>query len=344
MSTLKNCVTNGIPSQVFKKYLDLYKTIGFMQKTIDFLDEKYPVYMDLTKKDDIFNFYKAFFSDSKLKDSRINQFIEKKTGDYTRNKDEIVLKNIVYIFDLINLGTKLNIDIEEFRNLSNQFLKGTKEVNRFKKNLKNQESYIDRLNRICAEYNNAIKNEDIELIYAACSLLVDFTYLKPFEYYNEEIGIIMFYAILKSADIKSFKYYSFFKALYENKEMYNQSLFMSYHLIDQNLNNCFELLKYMLNICISSYDEISNIENNISYDKQLKKNETVEAVIYKLPVNFSKSDIMAKLPSVSMTTIDRCLKRLSEEGKITSWGKGRNAKWVRIDKTHDDAINFLDNE
>ncbi|MBW3078092.1 hypothetical protein [Bifidobacterium simiiventris] len=43
----------------------------------------------------------------------------------------------------------------------------------------------------------------------------------------------------------------------------------------------------------------------------------------------SKADILLKLPDISMTTVERTLKALQDDGTITKLGTGRNTRYIK---------------
>ena len=118
-----------------------------------------------------------------------------------------------------------------------------------------------------------------------------------------------------------------------------RSLQAFYHY-EEGISDFTKTSRIFLNILKDSYASLEDLYNNLAFDKQLKKIKNVEVVIYSLNETFTKEDIRKKLPGVSDSTIDRSLKKLSDEGKIVPFGRGRSAKWLRIDHSFNEKTDF----
>ena len=196
---------------------------------------------------------------------------------------------------------------------------------------------------IISIYNTNLKSGKTEVQYLNTSFLVDFIKLSPVYDHNELIAIIIYYVLLLKTDITCFAYVSFFKELLAKEDEYKKNLNTSFFMYEEGMTNISELFKLFLDIEFKSYEELRMMRRENEQDKVLSKASSVETVIYKLPETFSKDDIRKRLPTVSDTTIDRVLSSLQEQGKIMPIGRGRGAKWVRLDNSYEEKRLLFDN-
>ena len=341
-SAIKNTLNPDIPRTIFLEYCELYRKIGFGESTIKYLDEHQALYKELTKKEDVFYIFRTFFKNSKISDLRLKQISENKFLDNPKNTDEIIAINIRKIFDLIEHGTTFKIDSREIQDLALLINKNTPYPNSLKKSNKNEPTYRDELDALTKEYNRISKLENVEIIYLNIAFYVDLLKLSPFKYNNDLVSIIVLYCLMIESKVEAIKYFSFFKALMNKKDELDSANLKALYHYEEGMSDFTNVSRIILDILKESYDSLEKLYSNLNFDKQLKKSENVEVIIYSLPETFTKDDIRKKLPGVSDSTIDRSLKQLSMENKIAPFGRGRTAKWIRIDHSLDKKTDFSD--
>ena len=342
-SAIKNSMNPDIPRSIFKEYCELYRRIGAGENTIKELNERAPLYKDLTMKDDIYYLFRSFFPDAKISDLRLKQIADNKFLDNPKNTEEIIAINLRRIFDQIEHGTPFKVDNREIQDLSLMLMKGTPYGNSLKKHTQGEKTYRDKLEELTLEYKKIINNEDVEKIYLNIAFYVDLYVLSPFKYHNDIISIIVLYCLMVESNIKSIRYFSFFKALSSKMKELNEGLLKAEYHYTEGVSDFTLVSRIILNILKESYDSLEMLYENLSFDKQLSKSKNIEVIIYNLPEVFTKDDIRKKLPGISDSTIDRKLKELQDENRIASYGRGRTAKWVRIDHSHDEKTDFSRN-
>ena len=74
-----------------------------------------------------------------------------------------------------------------------------------------------------------------------------------------------------------------------------------------------------------------------SFDKGIRKIDSVESSILKMGEIFTKEEIRVRNPYLSDSTINRALENLKKENKIRPNGTGRSATWIRINQ-HEDTF------
>ena len=343
MKALENSIKRQIPQDILLDYIKLYKKVGVGEKYIDDLNVDFFVYNKLVQKDDIKYLFDMFFPTAKISETRFTSFVEKKADLKPRNKDEILLVNIRGIFDRIYSSNVFEVNTNEINDLAVLLYKGYLEKNNsFKKSSDSDHSSRDKLEEIVASYNKLRKEKMVDYLCLNIAFLVDFLKLSPFKEGNSLVGIIVFYVLSLESDIKAFAYSSFFKKLFKYKDEYEKSVNESFFMYEDGFPNVSNLLRLMLKIDKEAYDDLESLDRDYLFSKGLKKYDTVINIIYKLGETFSKNDIREAIPGISDSTIDRVLQDLQNEGKIGAYSKGRNAKWVLLDRSRDEKKNFLD--
>ena len=124
------------------------------------------------------------------------------------------------------------------------------------------------------------------------------------------------------------KYISIEKIIEETKSKYYDALQLSsVDWIDDN-NNPTEFIKYMLSVILKAYRDYetrANILLEKSSNALTKIQEAIETKIGK----FTKADIVTLCPTLSETTIERCLKQLLDKGIIQKHGDRKTTFYTR---------------
>jgi len=333
---------NQVPQSVLKSYIELYKIVGMGEENFKLINSNHNYYEKEAIVDDVYYLFKCFFKNSKISEERLKTISEKNI-ETLKNKDEYMLRNIKRVFKTIYNESNFELISREVIDLKNMLYKDVLvNANAFIKTTDNIPTE-KKLGSLCDKYYKMFNSLEFEPLYLASSFLIDFMYLRPFEEGNDIIGAILYYVLILKSDLKAFKYSSFFKELYNFKDEYDEAIKKGFYLHDEGLNNPSSLLKLLFKITINCYKNIDNLCGELSFDKKLSKSNVVINVIYKLNETFSKSEIVKALPGVSMSTIDRTLKYLSQVGKIQAYGVGRSAKWIRLDHSFDEVDFFKEN-
>ena len=343
MSALERAFNLSFPYEVVLKYIKLYKMVGKSEKDIDELSPHYQVFHEITFKEDIKSIFELFFKDYKMTKARRDAIISSSGNTVSRNNDETYLSNLVRIFEMIYSSSQFELSTNEIIDLESQLVNGINKPKGLKRPNKGEISYREKLDALISIYNTNLNSGKTEIQYLNTSFLVDFIKLSPFYDHNELIAIIIYYVLLLKTDITCFAYVSFFKELLSKEEDYKKCLNTSFFMYEEGMTNISELFKLFLDIEIRSYDELHMMRRENEQDKVLSKASSVETVIYKLPETFSKDDIRKRMPTISDSTIDRVLSSLQEQGKIMPIGRGRGAKWVRLDNSYEEKKLLFDN-
>jgi len=161
-------------------------------------------------------------------------------------------------------------------------------------------------------------------------LFVDFYNIKAFQEKNEYTALMLLQLLLFKIGFDNFKYVSFYDYINEHFDDYKKALVAASFSYEEGLSQPLPLIRFFLKALIETSKTIALMVKNHEYDQQLNKSYSLENTVYKLPQVFQKEDLRRIHPGVSDSTINRALVRLREEGVVRPLGKGRSAKWIRI--------------
>jgi hypothetical protein len=345
MRCLERIKVNLVTHEIFKNTTALYYEMGKNHLYDEIFSQNSEYIRNEVANLSALSFFQMFFSNEyKIKDSRFKTLLLDST--VANNKAEQLYKNLILVFHKIHVENvePFNLDLGEISDLFNLLFNGVlpKDHLKYRKFGKKKgmfmsesasmreelEKYLEMTNRIARE-------KSIEPIFLYVNFLVDFINMEVFDMqYNESLGVLIFYILMVQNHFQAANYLSFFQKLNFYKQDYSEIISKIKIQSSQGLPDVMPLMDFFINIFNGIYYDLIEVSRDYEYDQNLSINKTdyVENTVYKLPEVFSKEDIRAKHPSISDSTINRTLKRLSEENVIRALGVGRNAKWVKLVK------------
>lgn len=336
MSCLDNLANITYPIELVYNLTKLYTFRGK-----DFYYENvFKQYMDATIKRTIEEdtFYASKILKLNVTDARLKLLIVKDSNP--KNHEEAIVKNIKNVLTIIQeKGTELTIDDNEFLQLAIKLFQNAKKISydstivETKYNLiteRKKQSRRDQMKLYLEKYKTCIQKSLIEPTQAITCLYIDLINTPMFTEENDFIYLIMLYSLLFSHRFNAFKFISFFKKYYGLKNEFESAVITSSRNWEYGTAKTEIFNTLLVETLIKCYEEVDNNVKNYYFDKSLKKQDNVEAIIIKMPKTFTKQDVKDKCPNLSDSTIRRALENLQEQGKIQSTGTGRSAKWIKI--------------
>lgn len=336
MPCLNNLERQTFSNRIMMPLLELYEYRGkdyYFDNTLHQASDK--IIKQTIERD---SFYFSLFMNLDINKNR-QKLILKKDSE-ARNKQEQMLKNIKYIFTTLALkGEDFELSTNEFLQTAKKLYKDCEEIGyetyltEVKVNLlteKKRESKRNDIEELLKTYIKLLKTKEYELTNLIINFYIDFINIKPFRIGNEYLGLIFLYALLLKEKFRLFKFSSFFEVLYENKERFENAVKKANYDWESNYSKVEDLHEELINLMLICYHKIDKLAKDTNFDKNVSKSNNIENTIQKLPEVFTKDDIRERHPYVSLSTIDRTLKRLKEEGKIRPNGCGRSASWIKL--------------
>lgn len=335
MKSLENVDRTSLSTDLIMDMLKLYQFKGKDFYYAEALKSRTTQMVNYTIERD--SFYTEKLLDFEISDYRLRMLIKKHSPG--KNSQETVVANIVESFAMIQ------DKIDTFDLITNEifslgrFIFGSKKF-KFKTDVYNDTSTLFNekkrksrrmiLEQLLETYNKKLKEDKYETTLLITNFYVDFINLEIFDTRNDIIGLYILYLLLFRAGFKVFKYVSFFQLVYENKAEFDEAIAKACYDWKDGYAVTGPLNKVIVKLMLQGYYKIETELRNVDFDKKVKKTNDIEATILRLPQIFTKEMIRDKQSYVSDSTINRTLKRLSEEGKVRANGVGRSAKWIRL--------------
>lgn len=283
-----------------------------------------------------------------ITDRRLNKIMKEDTMPEDRSEAEItgykdVLNTIHTSYDAIPINSNI---IKQFHRDLYKFVSA--EGGQFKNQdnvirgiLPNGEKFIrfrplsaDKtaaaMEELCDHLNQELQEENIEPLILIGTYILDFLCIHPFNDGNGRMARLLTLLLLYKFDYKVGRYISIENIIEKSKSNYYEALKKSSVGWHEGSHNLFIWLDYFFGTLLAAYNEFEDRVGLIQ-NKKGNKSYRVEQAIKRTLGDFEKEDIRKACPDVSESTINRVFKELKEKGIIELLGKGRNAKWKRLE-------------
>lgn len=281
--------------------------------------------------------------------TRIKQICENKTTP--KNRDE---KEILGYCDVLNI---IHENYEYITIKSSYILQLHRDLYKFSEKsiggrFKNVQNYIsetrtdgssfvrfqplapyetpDAVDRLCEEYNITVSKEAVDPLILIPIFILDFLCIHPFNDGNGRMSRLLTLLLLYKQGYNVGKFISIEKIIEETKDEYYNVLQESSLNWSNETNNPTEFIKYMLAVILKAYKDFET-RANILFEKKLKALTQVQDTIKTTIGKFTKADIVGLCPTISETTIERCLRELLNQGLIEKHGERKSTFYTRLD-------------
>lgn len=281
--------------------------------------------------------------------TRIKQICENKTMPKTRDEKEIlgyrnVLNTIYENYEFIPIKNSYILQLHgdlykfseksiggKFKNVQNYISETRADGSSFVR-FQPLEPYEtpDAVDRLCEEFNIAVSKADVDPLILIPIFILDFLCIHPFNDGNGRMSRLLTLLLLYKQEYNVGKFISIEKIIEETKDRYYDALQTSSINWTENTNNPTEFIKYMLSVILKAYRDFET-RANILLEKKSKALTQVQDIIKTRIGKFTKSEIVALCPTLSETTIERCLKELLDQNLIKKHGECKSAFYTRKD-------------
>lgn len=185
----------------------------------------------------------------------------------------------------------------------------------------------EAMQKICDEYNHAIGEGKVDPLLIIPVFIHDFLCIHPFLDGNGRMSRLLTTLLLYRAGYEVGKYISLEAKIAGSKDGYYAALEASQIGWHEQQDDPTAFVKYLLGTIIAAYrdfDDRIQIVSSTSLD-------TVKNAIDNKLGKFKKKDILELCTSLSASTVERHLKKLTAENYIIKHGAGKNTFYVRAD-------------
>lgn len=336
MSCIININRYLIPNDVITTLSSIYQYIGKNESNEVTVGNDLNRIIEQTIERDCYFLAKILNLD--ITDTRMRLIITKDSAP--RNKNENTLYNVKEIlktfqFNHHDLTTQSNDLINLINYIyTSQNIKFDYEQIDKKEILRSQSMRSKRiiLDEINEEVTRNLVKESFETIVLYLHYFIDFYNIEPFTENNETASLLLLYLLMLKANIYSFRYISLFELVYLDMNNFHLELKNASFNWKEGLSQTFGFVRFMTKLILKSYEQTNDLIKNYQFDLNINKSNNIEITIAKLADIFTKEEIRIVHPYVSESTINRTLSKLRDEKVIKPLGKGRSAKWIKIQK------------
>lgn len=337
MSCINNIDRLIIPNDIIVQLTKVYRYIGMNKEFANVFASDLDVVISQTVERD--TFFLSQILELKLTDTRMRLIITKDSNPRTKEETTVSnLKETLMSFqkaykqmryqsnDILNI---INYVYSHYDSIKYDYIPLEKKSLFVSQNMRGKRVIIDEI--IDNTYQN-IESGSFEPILLYIHFFLDFYNLQPFMSHNETASFLLLYLLFLKSELEAFKYVSFFEILYQNFEEFKKELKNASYNWQEGYAQTLGLVRFILKLIISAYQRVVEIANNYSFDQKLNKSNNIENTILKFETIFTKEEVRLLHPYVSDSTINRTLMKLREEGLIKPLGRGRSARWIKVEK------------
>ena len=182
---------------------------------------------------------------------------------------------------------------------------------------------------LCKSWAETINMREIDPLLLVPMFTLDFLCIHPFNDGNGRMSRLLTLLLLYQSGYIVGKYISVEMLIERTKETYYEALQASSSEWHDNGNDYAPFVKYYLGILLKAYKEFEDRVAHLRH-RRLSKANRVKAVFDKTLGKISKANIAELCPDISITTIERVLKELLNEGYIEKIGAGRATAYFKL--------------
>ncbi len=278
--------------------------------------------------------------------TRIKQLVENKTTPRNRDEQEIAgycdaISIINESFDTIQITPNYILQLHKilYNHLNNPMAGKTKNVQNYI-----SATYTDgsieilfrpldpfetpiALENICSEYNRVIGKMEVNPLIAIPIFIHDFLCIHPFSDGNGRISRLLTTLLLYHSGFYVGKYISLETKISITKEFYYYALNDSQNGWHEGKEDVVPFIKYLLRTILAAYRDFA--DRFALVETKLPAIEIVRRAATNKLGKFKKQDIREQCPSLSISSIEGSLKKLTELGELKKEGIGKATFYYR---------------
>ena len=190
-----------------------------------------------------------------------------------------------------------------------------------------KEVKVDMEQLLLAFYEARQDSEISPLLLIPCFIL-DFLCIHPFMDGNGRVSRLLTVLLLYMSGYDIVRYISYEGQVNKYKESYYAALKTSSVSWHENENDYIPFVINFLQILYRCFKDLDESFTDISL-KKAKKSERVENILLGAIVPVSKQDIVAKVPDISIKTVELVLSKMLKEKKIIKIGSYKDARYMK---------------
>ncbi len=184
------------------------------------------------------------------------------------------------------------------------------------------------MEQLLLSYYEARQDSEISPLLLIPCFVLDFLCIHPFLDGNGRISRLLTVLLLYLSGYDIVRYISYEGQINKYKDSYYEALRASSDKWHENENDYVPFIVNFLQVLYKCFKDLDESFTDISL-KKAKKSERVESILMGAIVPVSKQDIIAKLPDVSVKTVELVLGKMLKKKKIKKIGTYKDARYMR---------------
>lgn len=186
------------------------------------------------------------------------------------------------------------------------------------------------MEELTKRYADALRDAKQDPLVLVPLTILDFLCIHPFNDGNGRIARLLTLMLLYHFNYEVGRYISIERVYEETRESYYETLEASSQGWHEERHDVFPWLEYFWGVLLRAYREFEERVGEVRTGRGAKTGQVREAVLSRREP-FSISEIEAACAGVSRDTVRLVLRKMKSEGVIASTGKGRSARWRRVE-------------
>jgi Fic/DOC family protein len=184
----------------------------------------------------------------------------------------------------------------------------------------------ERVNFICVRIRRDRRMSPLVLM---AGVVLDFLCIHPFRDGNGRASRLLTLLLCYHAGAEVGRYISLERIIEQSKERYYETLHQSSIGWHERRHNPWPFVNYMLWVLRQAYQEFEQRVGDTAEPPGAKA-QLVREVILRQAGSFSVGDLERLCPAVGRDWIRMILRKLRNENKVRSFGRGAAARWQRV--------------
>ncbi len=183
---------------------------------------------------------------------------------------------------------------------------------------------------LCVAYNHMMDQRETTPLLATAALVLDFLCIHPFRDGNGRVSRLLTLLALYHHGYGVGRYISHERIVEQAKDRYYDSLHASSSGWHDCTHDILPWTNYLLGTLGMAYREF---EERAARERPAKgsKTDLIEYALQNVASPFGIADVERLCPNVSRAMVRRVMNRWREEGRLELLGRGRDARWQRVE-------------
>lgn len=184
--------------------------------------------------------------------------------------------------------------------------------------------------KLINSWHECLRETKIPPVIALAAFNLDFLCIHPFRDGNGRVSRLLMLLMCYHLGIEVGRYISLERLIEQNKERYYETLKLSSEGWHDGKHDPWHYINFVCFVLKSAYKELEERLNRMPRPRG-EKTALVHDAISSFPGSFSVAEIQLKCPGVGIDMIRRVLKDMQAKVVVECMGRGRNAKWRKME-------------